>query len=62
VTDQDSKIAKVIRESRWNAKHEYDANHAKKALDRYSRSDGFRMGSRSVLWTGSIMAYITYPP
>jgi hypothetical protein len=35
VTDQDSKTAKVIRESRWNVKHEYDANHAKKALDRY---------------------------
>jgi hypothetical protein len=28
-------MAEVIRESRWNVKHEYDANHAKKALDRY---------------------------
>jgi hypothetical protein len=35
VTGRDSKVAKVIRESRWNVKHEYAANHAKKALDRY---------------------------
>jgi hypothetical protein len=37
VTDQDSKMAKMIRESRWNVKHEYDANHAEKALDRHSQ-------------------------
>jgi hypothetical protein len=35
VTDYDSKMAKVIRESCWNVAHEYDANHGKKALDRY---------------------------
>jgi PHD/YefM family antitoxin component YafN of YafNO toxin-antitoxin module len=35
VTGQGSKMAIVIRESRWNAKHEYDANHPKKALDGY---------------------------
>jgi hypothetical protein len=35
VKDQDSKMAMVIRESRWNVKNKYDANHAKKALDRY---------------------------
>jgi hypothetical protein len=35
VTDQDSKMGMVIRESRWNVRHECDANHAKKALDRY---------------------------
>jgi hypothetical protein len=34
VTDQDSKMAKVIRKSR-NVRYEYNANHAKKALDRY---------------------------
>jgi hypothetical protein len=33
VTDQDSTMAKVIRQSRWKIKHESDANHAKKALD-----------------------------
>jgi hypothetical protein len=27
VTDQDSKMAKVIRESRCNVKHEYNVNH-----------------------------------
>jgi hypothetical protein len=32
-TDQDSKMENVIRESRWNVKHEYDANHAKKTLE-----------------------------
>jgi hypothetical protein len=31
LTDQESKIAKEIRESRGNARHGYDANHAKKA-------------------------------
>jgi hypothetical protein len=35
VRDKASKMAKVIRESRWNVKYEYDANHAKVALDRY---------------------------
>jgi hypothetical protein len=35
VKDQDSKMTKVIRESRWNVRHEYNANHAEKALDRY---------------------------
>jgi hypothetical protein len=34
-TDQDSKLAMVIRESRWNIRHEYDANHKLKALDCY---------------------------
>jgi hypothetical protein len=28
-------MVKVIRESRWHVRHEYDANHTKKALDRY---------------------------
>jgi hypothetical protein len=27
-------MAKMTGESRWNVKHEYDANHAKKAIDR----------------------------
>jgi hypothetical protein len=35
VTDQDSKMAKVICESHWDVNPEYDTNHAKKALDRY---------------------------
>jgi hypothetical protein len=35
VTDQDSKLAKVIRDSPWKVTHEFDANHAKKSLDRY---------------------------
>jgi hypothetical protein len=35
VTHHDAKVAKVIRESRWNVRHEYDANHTKRVLDRY---------------------------
>jgi hypothetical protein len=35
ITDQDSKLGKVIRESRWNVNHEFDANHAKKSFERY---------------------------
>jgi hypothetical protein len=35
MTDQCSEIGKVILESRWNVRHEYDANHTLKALDRY---------------------------
>jgi hypothetical protein len=35
VTGQNSKMVKVICESRWNVRHRYDANHSKKALDRY---------------------------
>jgi hypothetical protein len=35
VRDQESEKVKVIRESRWNVRHEYEANHAKKALDRH---------------------------
>jgi hypothetical protein len=35
VMDQDSRMAKVIRESRWNVRHEYGPNHVKKALDRH---------------------------
>jgi hypothetical protein len=33
VSGQDSKTAKVIRESHWNVRHEYDTNYAKKDLD-----------------------------
>jgi hypothetical protein len=35
VTDQDSKMANVSRESGRNVRHEQDANHARKARDRY---------------------------
>lgn len=35
ITDQDSKLAKVIRESRWDVRHDVDSNHAKKSLARY---------------------------
>jgi hypothetical protein len=35
VADQESKIAKVIHECRWNVRHEYDADHARNALDCY---------------------------
>jgi hypothetical protein len=30
ITNQDSKLGKVIRDSRWGVKHEFGANHAKK--------------------------------
>jgi hypothetical protein len=67
VTHQDSKMAKVIRESRWNAKHEYDANHAKRGSTAIfknfqRRSDGFCTGSGSPLWLGLIMSYINLSP
>jgi hypothetical protein len=35
ITDQDSKLTKLIREPRWDVDHEIDANHAKKSLDRH---------------------------
>jgi hypothetical protein len=35
VSDDDSETTKLIRESRWNVRHECDGNHAKKALDRH---------------------------
>jgi hypothetical protein len=35
VTDQDSKLAKVIREFRWKVEHEFDISHEKKRLDRF---------------------------
>jgi hypothetical protein len=38
ITDQDSKLGKVIRDSWWGVKHEFDANHAKKSLNRYRES------------------------
>jgi hypothetical protein len=34
VTDQDSKMAKVIHESWSNFMHQYESNHVKRALDR----------------------------
>jgi hypothetical protein len=59
LTEQDSKMAKVIRESRWNAKHECDSNHTKKALDHHCR--GLPKEERQLLYglgTGPIMSYI----
>jgi hypothetical protein len=38
IIDQDSKLAKVIRESRWDGNHEIDPNHAEKSLDQYRLS------------------------
>jgi hypothetical protein len=35
ITDQDSKLGKIIRDSHWSVEHEFNANHAKKSLDRY---------------------------
>jgi hypothetical protein len=59
VMEQDSEMAKVIRESRWNVKHECDVNHAQKALDRYCQ--GLPSQERHLLYplgTGLIMSYI----
>jgi hypothetical protein len=57
VTDEESKMAKVIGEFRWNVKHEYDANHAKRALDRYcqqlpkaERQIPYKLGKRPRDW------------
>jgi PHD/YefM family antitoxin component YafN of YafNO toxin-antitoxin module len=38
VTDQGSKMANVICESRWNVRHECEANHAKKAFKKLIHS------------------------
>jgi hypothetical protein len=61
VPDQDSKLAKVIGESHWNVKHEYDANHAKKALDLYcqglpkeERQPLYGLGKRSLDWCNDV--------
>jgi hypothetical protein len=67
VTDQDSKTAKVIRESHWNVRHEYDANHTKKALDRYCQElpkDERQLlyGLGSGLGTGSTTSCISPSP
>jgi hypothetical protein len=35
VTDQESRMAKLILESRWGVKHEYGPNRSKRTLDRY---------------------------
>jgi glutamate-1-semialdehyde aminotransferase len=35
VTDQDARMASVIRESPWNVRHEHNANHTKKTVDHY---------------------------
>jgi hypothetical protein len=60
LSDQDSKLAKVIRESRWKVEHEFDADHAKKSLDRIherfpkeERQHHYGIGQR--LKTGLIM-------
>jgi hypothetical protein len=37
-TNDNSKMAKAIRESPWNVVHEYDANQAKKALNRHCQA------------------------
>jgi hypothetical protein len=62
VTDQDSKMAKVIRESRWNVKHEYDPTHGKKALDRHcqglpkeERQLLYGLGKRSQDWFNHVL-------
>jgi hypothetical protein len=35
--DQNSKMMKMVHESRWNVRPEHEANHVKKALGRYSQ-------------------------
>jgi hypothetical protein len=58
-------MAKLIRESRWNVKHEYAANHAKGALDRYcqelpmeERQLLYGLGKRSRDWFN----HVSYQP
>jgi hypothetical protein len=60
--DQDSEIAKVIRESRGNVRHEYDANHTLKALNRYcqelqkeERQWMYGLGRRSRDWFNHVL-------
>jgi hypothetical protein len=65
--DQDSRMAKVICESRWNVRHEHDANHTKgystAIVKKFQvRSDNFCTGSGSALATGLIMPYINLSP
>jgi hypothetical protein len=55
-------MGKVIRDSHRNVKHEYDANHAKQALDRYcqklpkeERSLLYGLGKRSPDWCHPVL-------
>jgi hypothetical protein len=48
VTNLESRMTKVIRESRWNVRRECDANHTKKALDHYCQE--LPKGERRLLY------------
>jgi hypothetical protein len=66
-TDQDLKTAKMIRESRWNFRGEYDANHAQSNSIAVSKNFQRRKNSRStgiggVLATGSIISGMNPSP
>jgi phosphoribosylanthranilate isomerase len=54
VTDEDSKMAKVIHESPWNVEQAYDANHAKKVLgccpSPLTRRSKYGTTHQSLLW------------
>jgi endonuclease III len=67
VTNQDSEMAKVIPESRWNVTHEYNVNHAKrrttaiiKNFQRRSHSYCTRPGG--ALGTGFVPSCISPSP
>jgi hypothetical protein len=67
VTDQDLIIAKVIRESRWNVRHEYTGNYTKRrptaiVKDFQWRSGGFYTGSESALGTRLIAPHVNLSP
>jgi hypothetical protein len=64
LTDQESKMANVIRESRWNVRYEYDVNPAERhwttiAKNFQRRSDSCCMGWGGALGTGRIMSCIS---
>jgi hypothetical protein len=62
VTDHDSKMGRVIASSGWKVKHENDANHAKKSLDRYCKSLSkedkaclYGLGNKSRQWFNKVL-------
>jgi hypothetical protein len=61
VTDQDSKVAKVIRESRWNFPRESDANHAKRPSTPIAKNIQRRSHSFGTVF-GPLSGLISYTP
>jgi YD repeat-containing protein len=61
LTDQDSKMAKVIHESGWNARYEYDANHTERRWTAIAKN--FHMRATAAIRAGeAILGLVQSPP